>query len=132
MAEGTIPGPAGGSPPVREPTRSPQNFASPPVDIFEDERGLVVVADLPGVDPEAADIRVDNGILTIQARAQHLVRSRPLQREYELTGFYRQFQLPEEIDTARISAELKNGVLTVVLPRMQRVQSRRIQVRVGS
>jgi HSP20 family protein len=129
MAEQTVPTPGSESPAGREQTRSGQNFASPPVDIFEDERGLMVVADLPGVESNGADIRVDNGILTIQARAQHLVRSRAVQREYELTGFFRQFQLPEEIDTARISAELKNGVLTVVLPRMERAQPRRIEVR---
>jgi HSP20 family protein len=57
------------------------------------------------------------------------VHSRPVQREYELIGFYRQFQLPEEIDAARISAELKNGVLTVFLPRMERAEPRRIEVR---
>jgi HSP20 family protein len=129
MAEQTVPTPGGESPAGREPTRSGQNFAAPPVDIFEDERGLMVVADLPGVASGDADIRVDNGILTIQARAQHIVQGRPVQREYELSGFYRQFQLPEEIDTARIGAELKNGVLTVVLPRMERAQPRRIEVR---
>lgn len=129
MAEQTVPV-AGSEPGVtREPTRSGQNFASPPVDIFEDDRGLIVVADLPGVSSDGADIRVDNGILTIEARAQHVVASRPVQREYELVGFYRQFQLPEEIDTGRISAELKNGVLTVVLPRVERAAPRRIQVR---
>jgi HSP20 family molecular chaperone IbpA len=129
MAEQTVPTPAGESSVSREPTRSVQNFASPPVDIFEDERGLMVVADLPGVDSTGADIHIENGILTIQARAEHLVRSRPVQREYELIGFYRQFQLPEEIDSARISAEMKNGVLTVLLPRMERSQPRRIEVR---
>ena len=129
MAEQTVPTPAGESAGGREPTRSGQNFASPPVDIYEDERGLMVVADLPGVESAGADIRVENGILTIQARAQHIIKSRAVQREYELTGFYRQFQLPEEIDTGRISAELKNGVLRVTLPRMERAQPRRIEVR---
>jgi HSP20 family molecular chaperone IbpA len=129
MAEQTVPTPAGESTATREPTRSVQNFASPPVDIFDDERGLMVVADLPGVDSAGADVHVENGILTIRARAEHLVRSRPVQREYELIGFYRQFQLPEEIDAARISAELKNGVLTVFLPRMERAEPRRIEVR---
>jgi len=129
MAEQTVPTPAGESAGSREPTRSGQNFASPPVDIYEDERGLMVVADLPGVESDGADIRVENGILTIQARAQHIIKSRAVQREYELTGFYRQFQLPEEIDTGRISAELKNGVLRVTLPRMERAQPRRIEVR---
>jgi HSP20 family molecular chaperone IbpA len=129
MAEQTVPTPAGESAVTREPTRSGQNFAPPPVDIFEDERGLLVVADLPGVESAGTDIRVDNGILTIEARAEHVVRSRPVQREYELIGFYRQFQLPEEIDASRISAELKNGVLTIFLPRMERPQPRRIEVR---
>ncbi len=129
MAEQTVPAPGGDASAGREPTRSGQNFASPPVDIYEDERGLMVVADLPGVDSANADIRVDNGVLTIQAPAQHIVQSRPVQREYELTGFYRQFQLPEEIDTGRISAELRNGVLTITLPRMERAQPRRIEVR---
>jgi HSP20 family molecular chaperone IbpA len=128
MAEQTVPTPGGETALTREPTRSGQNFASPPVDIFEDERGLMVVADLPGVDSDGADIRVDNGVLTIEARAQHVVRSRPMQREYELIGFYRQFQLPDEIDTGRISAELRNGVLTVTLPRMERAAPRRIEV----
>ncbi len=129
MAEQTVPSPAGDSSAGREPTRSLQNLASPPVDIYEDDRGLLVVADLPGVESANADIRVENGVLTIQARAEHIVRSRPVQREYELTGFYRQFQLPDEIDTGRISAELRNGVLTVILPRMERAQPRRIEVR---
>jgi HSP20 family molecular chaperone IbpA len=129
MAEQTVPTPGSEPSSAREPTRSGQNFASPPVDIFENERGLMVVADLPGVKSDGVDIRVDNGILTIQARAQHEVHSRPVQREYELIGFYRQFQLPEEIDTGRISAELKNGVLTITLPRMERAAPRRIEVR---
>jgi HSP20 family molecular chaperone IbpA len=102
---------------------------SPAVDIFEDERGLVVVADLPGVEPGALDVRVERGILTIQARATHLVQARPVHREYELTGFFRQFQLPEEVDTGRIDAETKNGVLFVRLPRTERAQPRRIEVR---
>jgi HSP20 family molecular chaperone IbpA len=52
-------------------------------------------------------------------------------REYELTGFYRQFQLPEEVDSARIEAELKQGVLTLRLPRQAPAEPRRIQVRTG-
>jgi HSP20 family molecular chaperone IbpA len=53
----------------------------------------------------------------------------PVHREYELTGFFRQFQLPEEVDTTRIEAQLRNGMLTVTLPRLERAQPRRIEVR---
>src|SRR5688572_464362 len=120
--------PARGAAP-REATRSQEAFAPPPVDIYEDDRGLVVVADLPGVEPGALDVRVDQGVLTLQARTQPLASGTPLHREYELTGFFRQFQLPEEIDTGRIEAELTQGVLTLRLPRATPAPPRRIDVR---
>ena len=130
MAESTVPSPTteqGG----REPTRSEENFATPAVDIYEDERGLVVIADLPGVEASALDVGVERGVLTLRGRAEHLVSSQPLHREYELSGFYRQFQLPDEIDSSRIEAELKNGVLFLRLPRTERAQPRRIEVKSG-
>jgi HSP20 family molecular chaperone IbpA len=99
------------------------------VDIYEDNRGLVVVADLPGVEPSSVDVRVERGLLTIQAPAGTPITGQPQYREYELTGFFRQFQLPEEIDAAQIAADLKHGVLTLHLPRVERHQPRRIQVR---
>jgi HSP20 family protein len=139
MAERTVPTPpARQTEEQREPTRSEERFVAPPVDIYEDDQGLVVVADLPGADPGALDVRVEHGILTIQARATtgqtaegQAAQGGPVYREYELTGFYRQFQLPEEIDSARIEAELKQGVLTLRLPRAAPAQPRRIQVRTG-
>ena len=142
MAEKTVPPPvpapaAGaaaqrppeGGPAAQELTRSQEAFAPPPVDIYEDDEGLVVVADLPGVEQSALDVRVDNGLLTIQARTQYLTTGTPIHREYELTGFFRQFQLPEEIETARIVAELRQGVLTLRLPRAAPAPPRRIDVR---
>jgi len=104
-------------------------FVPPPVDIYEDEQGLVVVADLPGVEPGGLDGRVDQGVLTIQGRTQSLATGTPLHREYELTGFFRQFQLPEEIETGRIEAALTQGVLTLRLPRAAPAPPRRIDVR---
>ena len=139
MAERTVPTPppARQSAEQREPTRSDERFVTPPVDIYDDDRGLVVVADVPGADPSALDVRVERGVLTIQARAARRDASRqaeggePVYREYELTGFFRQFQLPEEVDTGRIEADLKHGVLTLHLPRVAPAQPRRIQVRSG-
>ncbi len=131
MAEPTVPTPAPTAAPTREPTRAEETFVPPPVDIYEDDQGLVVLVDLPGVEPSGLDVRVDRGSLTIQGRAGHLASGDPVYREYQLTGFFRQFQLPEEVDTGRIAAELRNGVLTLRLPRAERAQPRRIEVRTG-
>ena len=133
MAEKTVPTPlAQRGDEQREQTRSNERFAPPPVDIYEDDQGLVVVADLPGADPGTLDVRVERGDLTIQARASASQASGdPVYREYDLSGFFRQFQLPDEVDTAGIQAELKNGVLTLHLPKVAPAQPRRIQVRSG-
>jgi HSP20 family molecular chaperone IbpA len=128
-AEPAVQGPPGAAPAAREATRSQEVFAPPPVDIYEDDRGLVVVADLPGVEPGTLDVRVDQGVLTILGRTQSLAAGTPLHREYELTGFFRQFQLPEEIETGRIEAALTQGVLTLRLPRAAPAPPRRIDVR---
>jgi HSP20 family protein len=123
--------PAAGAGRDREPTRAEEVFGAPPVDIFEDEDGLVVLADLPGVASEGLDVRVEQRILTITAHAQPVPSGTALHREYELTNFFRQFQLPEEVDTAHIQAELKQGVLTLRLPRAPKEQPRRVEVRAG-
>jgi HSP20 family protein len=123
--------PATGAGPDREPTRAEEVFGAPPVDIFEDEDGLVVLADLPGVAPEGLDVRVEQRVLTITAHAEPPPSGTALHREYELTNFFRQFQLPEEVDTDRIQAELKQGVLTLRLPRAPKEQPRRVDVRAG-
>ena len=130
MAETTVPQPATDNSVARESTHSEESFISPPVDIYEDEQGLHVIADLPGVEPGAADIRVERGILTIQARARDLAGDRqPAHQEYALTAYFRQFQLPEEVDANRIVADLTHGVLHLHLPRVERAQPRRIEVR---
>ena len=129
MAERTVPAPASSNAATREPTRAEERYVAPPVDIYEDDQAAVVVADLPVVEPGTLDGRVDRGLLTLQGRATHLASADPVYREYELTGFFRQFQLPEEVDPARIAAELTHGVLTLRLPRAERAQPRRIEVR---
>jgi HSP20 family molecular chaperone IbpA len=136
MAEHTVPSPHTGTYTHRpdqpsaisgtreqESTRAEEVFVAPPVDIYEDDEGLVVLADLPGIASEALEVRVD------QRLPRATPSGSPLHREYELTGFFRQFQLPEEVDPARIQAELKQGVLTLRLPRAAAAEPRRIEVR---
>jgi HSP20 family molecular chaperone IbpA len=88
-----------------------------------------VVARMPGAEPGALDVRVERGVLTLLGRTQALATGAPLHREYELTGFFRQFQLPEESDPGRIAAQLTQGVLTLRQPRAAPAAPRRIEVR---
>jgi HSP20 family molecular chaperone IbpA len=115
----------------REETREHERYITPPVDIFETKDGLVVVADLPGVEQKALDVRVADGILTLQGRTAHVAPGTPIDREYELLHFYRQFELPEEVDAQKIAAELKHGVLTLRLPKKEKAKPQKIEVAVS-
>lgn len=117
--------------PAREETRSQERYVAPPVDIYETPDGLVVLADLPGVAKEGLDLRVENGLLTIRGKAAHAAQGEPVYREYELVNFFRQFELNDKVDQRNISAELKNGVLTLNLPKAEESKPRRIDVRVA-
>jgi HSP20 family molecular chaperone IbpA len=129
MAEKTIPSMHGETPPARrEDTRATERYITPPVDIFETKDGLTVVADLPGVEQKTLDVRVADGILTIQGRTTHVAPGTPIEREYELLNFYRQFELPEEVDADKIGAEFKYGVLTLRLPKKEKAKPRGIEV----
>ncbi|HEU4637937.1 MAG TPA: Hsp20/alpha crystallin family protein, partial [Candidatus Binatia bacterium] len=110
--------------PSREETRSQERYVTPPVDIYETGEGLVVKADLPGVDKENLDVRVENNLLSIRGRATHAAPGDPIYREYGLINFFRQFELNERVDQSKISADLKNGVLTLNLPKAEEAKPR--------
>ena len=116
------------TPTSREETRSQEQYMTPPVDIYETGGGLIVKADLPGVGKENMDIRVENNLLTIRARAAHVAPGEPVYREYGLVNFFRQFELNERVDQSKISAELKHGVLTLNLPKAEEAKPRKIDV----
>jgi HSP20 family protein len=115
----------------REVTRSQERAVTPPVDIYETSEGLVVKADLPGVGKDGLNVRVENNLLTILGRTAHWSPGDILYREYDLVNFFRQFELSEKVDQAKISAELKNGVLTLNLPKAEESKPRKIDIRVG-
>src|SRR5438105_9795351 len=97
----------------RETTRSAQYF-TPRVDIFETESELVMLADMPGVAPQDVDLRYEQGELIVQGKVSASVESgHPILSEFEDGDFYRVFQINESIDSTRIEAECRNGVLTV-------------------
>lgn len=117
--------------PSREETRSQERYVTPPVDIYETPDGLVLLADLPGVAKSGLDVRVENSLLTIRGKAAHAAPGEVIYREYDLVNFFRQFELNEKVDQQKISAELKNGVLTLNLPKAEEAKPRRIDVRVA-
>jgi HSP20 family molecular chaperone IbpA len=123
-----VAGPEVAGPQVRELTRQAERYAIPPVDIYEKEDALTVLADLPGVPPEGLTIGVDNGILTIEGKAEGVDPGGLLTQEYYLTSFYRQFRIAETIDVENINASLRNGVLHLTLPKMEQAKPRQIPV----
>ena len=120
MAESTVATPEVQKPPTTERTRHQERYVAPPVDIYETQEGLVVLADLPGVAKEALDVRVDHNVLTIRGHARHGVPGEAVYREYDLVNFFSQFELSEKVDQSQITADLKSGVLTVHCPRRRR------------
>jgi len=105
---------------------------APPVDIFENDDGFLIVADLPGVSADKVDIRLENGELTIHgAWSLPEPEGAALAGEYRPADYKRSFYVPDSIDVDRIAADLKDGVLSLHLPRSEAVKPRSIQVRAG-
>ena len=100
----------------------------PPVDIFENVEEYLVVADMPGVNKDALDIRLETDQLTLYGRVAEEELGTAVEREYRLVDYQRTFHLPNVINRDKVSAELKNGVLTLHLPKVDAVKPRRIEV----
>lgn len=105
-------------------------FFTPRVDIVETDSELTLFAEVPGVGPEDVDLRYEKGELVLHGRVKPSPdRPTLLLQEYEQGDFYRAFSISESIDASRISAECKNGLLTVHLPKAESVRPRQISVR---
>jgi len=114
--------------PAVEATRPREQYMTPPVDIYETPESLVVIADMPGIDPAHLEVRVDQHILTLRGQTQEQMPGDLRYREYTLVSFFRQFELGEQIDQDSIRADLKQGVLTLTLPKAAKAQPRAIPV----
>jgi HSP20 family molecular chaperone IbpA len=112
-------------------TRDETRYIVPPVDIYETGEALTVIADLPGVGKDGVDVRVEDGVLTIKGKSDYTPPANILLGEFTLQGYYRQFQLTDEVDQNRISAESKNGVLTIHLPKAEKSKPKQIKVKLG-
>jgi HSP20 family molecular chaperone IbpA len=109
-----------------------QNTYVPRIDIWENDDELVLYGDLPGVEPENLDIRFENGQLTLHGKVSPRHEDvNYVHGEYGIGDFHRSFTIGEAIDAEKISAEIQNGVVTLHLPKSEKVKPRRIEVKAG-
>ena len=102
----------------------------PAVDIYESEDSMILEADMPGVDKEGLSVDIQDNTLTIRGRVSPLEspEEKTVHREFEQGDYYRQFTLSELIDQEKITASLQEGVLTLVLPKLEPSLPRKIEV----
>lgn len=103
----------------------------PKADIFERKNDIVVMADMPGVDEHSIDITVEKNVLSIHGSVRH---EQPANHsltycEYVVADYQRRFVLPNEVDREGISANLKNGVLKLTLPKTASAKAKKITVK---
>ena len=104
---------------------------APDVDIFETEKEITILADMPGVKSNNLSIDLRENILTLdgEVQAPEATGEVDIFREYRTGKYYRQFNLSEVIDQAKIEAEMKEGVLRLKLPKVEAAKPRKIAVR---
>lgn len=104
----------------------------PHVDIVQNEREVVLIADVPGVSEAETDVRLEKNVLTISARVElpKFDGYTPVYREYKTGDYERTFHISDEIDRDKIDASVRNGVLRVVLPKSPEV-TKQVSVRRG-
>jgi HSP20 family molecular chaperone IbpA len=113
--------------------QEPQRAVLPAVDVFEDARGITLLADMPGVARDQLELKIDGDSLHIEGSVQTPTPSglEAVYAEVRVPRYRRSFTLSRELDTTRIDAQLKDGVLTLRIPKQAHAQPRRITVTAG-
>lgn len=121
--------------PVAKRNERPEDIQAllPQVDVYENKDGILLVADLPGVPKDKLELRVDNDTLLIEA---DIVQDTPenmeaAYAEVRLSRYRRAFSLSSELDSSKIDAQLRDGVLNLRIPKHPHAQPRRIEVKVA-
>ena len=111
-------------------TTTPARVFVPVTDIFETPEALTVVLEMPGVDRNSVEASVENDVLTIEGRIDFTKYEamRPVYTEYNVGYYARSFEISHRIDQSKINAEIKDGVVTIVLPKAEQAKPRKIQV----
>lgn len=118
--------------PITPATTTDQEIFEPNVDIYDQGGVLHLAADVPGATTESVETSVNDGVLTVRANVSPVGASwKPMYLEFSEGHFERRFRLPTELDAERITATLKNGVLTLGLPTAEKARPRKIQVKQG-
>jgi HSP20 family protein len=108
----------------------PARVFLPNADIYETNDALNVVLEMPGVEKSSVEIRIEDGVLKVDGRLDFSKYRglQPLYTEYNVGHYSRSFRLSSKIDQNKIGAELKDGVLSLVLPKVEEAKPRTIQV----
>ena len=119
----------GCTPAAETPTQTTAVYR-PDIDIRETPGEFLVIADVPGATPESIDLSFEQGVLTLRAGVlpRDPTGATRVVREYGMGSYERSFRIGEGVDASRIAAELKDGVLTLHLPKAEAAMARKIKV----
>jgi HSP20 family protein len=109
----------------------PMRAFLPTTDIYETEDALTVVLEMPGVDRDNIEVNVENGVLTVEGKINFgkYEGLQPIYSEYNIGPYRRSFRLSSRVDQDNIRAELRDGVVSLVLPKAAEAKPRRIEVK---
>jgi HSP20 family protein len=115
---------------AQEATRPMRAFL-PTADIFETDDALTVVLEMPGVDRDNIDVSVENGLLTVEGKINFnkYEGMQPVYSEYNIGPYRRTFRISSQVAQDKIRAEMRDGVITLVLPKAEEAKPRRIEVK---
>lgn len=115
---------------VKDISRENRKIYAPAVDIFETANNILVIADMPGVDEKSVDITLEKNLLTIHGMIDSTTHDNLelVFSEYGVGDYQRTFSITDEIDRSNIKATVKDGVLKLILPKSERVKTRKIEV----
>jgi HSP20 family protein len=110
---------------------TPMRAFLPTTDIYETEDALTVVLEMPGVDRDNIDVNVENGVLTVEGKINFgkYEGLQPIYSEYNIGPYRRSFRLSSRVDQDNIRAELRDGVVSLFLPKAAEAKPRRIEVK---
>ena len=118
---------------VTNQAQAPQRAVLPAVDVYEDDAGITLLADMPGVPRDQLELKVEGDALSIEGGVRTLTPEglEAVYAELRVPRYRRTFTLSRELDASRIDASLKDGVLTLRIPKQAYAQPRRIEVQAG-
>jgi HSP20 family molecular chaperone IbpA len=115
----------------RQESTTPARVFMPVTDVFETDQALTLTLEMPGVTKDRVEVHVQNDVLTIQGSIDLAAyeKLRPVYTEYNVGNYARTFQLSSQIEQDGISASLKDGVMTLTLPKAEKAKPRKIKVK---